>query len=147
MTARGHLRALAGVGIVLAGLALAACGGGSSSGPSAKHDCGAIHQGAGGVRGEAATVTCFWRAYSQCQPATLQYTFMGVDAGVTHTFTTQPEAFGGCALTDVAQSYVVPNHQVTHTYTCASLKQQQGGLLFVGCGAEGDVFVPPPTGQ
>ncbi len=143
---RGRPRALVGVGIILSALALAACAG-SSSGPAAKRDCGAIHQGATGVSGDAAAETCFWQAYSTCQPATLEYTFMGVDAGATHTFTAQPGAAGACALSDSVESYIAPSHNVTHTYTCANLRQQNGGLLFAACSAEGDIFIPPPTGQ
>ena len=137
--------ALVVLGIVLAGAALTACAGSSSGPPPAKRDCGAIHQGAGGIQSDPTAEQCFARAYTSCHPATLEYTFTGVDAGATHTFTVAPQAYGGCSLTDTVQSYVIPSHNTTRTYTCAGLKQQGGGLLITGCGNEGDVFIPPPT--
>jgi hypothetical protein len=134
------------LGIVLAGMALTACAGSSSGPPPAKRDCGSIHQGASVVQSDPTAESCFAQAYTSCHPATLEYTYMGVDAGATHTFTVVPQAYGRCALTDSVQSYVIPtNYHTTRTYTCAGLKQQGGGLLITGCGSEGDVFLPPPT--
>ncbi len=133
------------LGIALAGAALTACAGSSSGPPPAKRDCGAIHQGAGGIQSDPTAEQCFAQAYTSCHPATLEYTFMGVDAGATHTFTVAPQAYGRCSLTDTVQSYVIPSHNTTRTYTCSGLKHQGGGLLITGCGSEGDVFIPPPT--
>jgi hypothetical protein len=144
------------IGLGLAGmLALAGCGAtaGTSStvpgGPTT--DCGPVS-----VRGSSTVVvngdkagpaeTCFWQAWQHCQAATLTLTAMGVDAGETRTFTTAPQSHG-CGLSDKREHYVIPTntHQIA-TFTCASLtKSSDGGLVAKGCGADGDIIIPPPT--
>jgi hypothetical protein len=137
---------LTSLGMFVAGATLAACAGPLGGPPPAKRDCGAIHQGATVTQSDPNAESCFAQAYTSCRPATLEYTFMGVDAGSVHTFTAAPGTFGGCTISDMVQSYVVPtNHQTTHTYTCTGLQHKDGGLLITGCGSEGDVFIPPAS--
>lgn len=89
--------------------------------------------------------TCFYQAYQRCSPATLVVDDMGIDAGTDRTFTTQPRNQGGCAVSDVATTYVVPRGKnAPATYTCSGLTQQSDGLHFSACGADGNLFVPAP---
>jgi hypothetical protein len=78
---------------------------------------------------------------------TLDYVESGVDTGETHTLTIQPK-HGTCVVSDVAQGYTANGGAMTfpaRSYACASIARRDGGLLIVGCGAEGDIFVPGPT--
>ena len=86
--------------------------------------------------------TCCAHAYQQCVAATLQVTWMGVDAGVVRHFAVSPSG-GQCSITDQAQSYVAPRPPLpATTYACASVAQKPEGLIIAGCGADGDVLVP-----
>lgn len=93
--------------------------------------------------------TCFLNAFQQCQPRTLTFTSgVGLESINTHVFTLVKNG-GACTITDRftnTTQNVPPPLGGTHTatYTCSSLTQQNGGLLFSNCGAEGNVSVPPP---
>lgn len=141
------VRRLVGIGLLIALLALAACGPSQGGGgPSKPQACGTVQ-----IRGNGQVVDttkaqqsedCFWQAYQHCQAATIIVTTIGVDSGITRTFTVIPNA-GNCKVSDAEQSYVVPNHTgPLNLYTCASVQQVPGGLLFHSCGADGDVQVP-----
>jgi hypothetical protein len=110
--------------------------------------CGSVSIGAGQqiVTDNAGQAeNCFWQAFKHCQPATLTVTMIGVDSGIIRTFTIKPTG-STCTIIDQAQTFQAPNHKgPLQTYTCAGLVQQQGGLLFQSCGADGNVAVPPPT--
>ncbi len=115
---------------------------------AAGQDCGTITmlgpnppQDANALQSEQ----CFWQAYQQCTVATLTVTMRGVDAGMTHQFTLDKTG-GSCTIVDTLQSYVVPIRTPSaNKLTCASLVQQNGGLLFKSCGDQGDIAVPAPT--
>ena len=137
---------LVGIGLLIALLGLAACSPSQTGGnPSKPQACGTVQ-----IRGNGQVVdttkaqqseNCFWQAYQHCQAATLIVTTIGVDSGITRTFTVIPNN-GSCKVSDAEQSYVVPNHKgPLNIYTCASV-QQSDGLLFHSCGADGDVQVP-----
>jgi|GEM_PF-901143 len=90
---------------------------------------------------------CFWQAYSQCHTASLTMTMMGVDANTVYLFTINKQG-SRCLLDDTMQTSIIGSkHTTTINSTCAGLKQQQGGLLFLACGAAGDIFMPPPPKQ
>ena len=140
--------------VLVGGLAgCGATGGGSSNstgGPPV--DCGTVtvREGPNTVlNGDKAgpAEDCFWRAFQRCQVASLVVTAMGVDAGVTRTFTTVPQRGGGCGLSDKREHYVVPSGtSQAETFTCASLTQVTGGgLVAKGCGADGDITIPAPA--
>lgn len=144
------LRALATGMALLLIAGLAACSPSSTAGPPTPTPtplrCGAVNL-VPGLRATNDTAnqaeSCFWQAFSHCTPAALVVTTMGVDSGVRRTFTLKPSGTT-CGITDQAQTYFVPNHKgPLQTYTCAGLVQQQGGLLFQSCGADGDIAVPP----
>src|SRR6266849_7301608 len=85
---------------------------------------------------------CFWQAFQTCSPATLAFSKMGVDTVLTHTFTVTGNN-GKCAISDTVQNGgpdAVPTPP--RTYTCAGLTQQEDGLHFTSCGADGDILVP-----
>jgi hypothetical protein len=141
------------VGLVILSLGLAACASSGTTGagqtPPPPQQCGSIHLTQGlpnSVDPNAGQVeNCFWQAYQHCQAATFDATFMGVDGGAIRTFTTSPNGTT-CTVQDTVQFYAVPQgKKPSHTYTCTGLAQpQEGGLLFTGCGADGDVMVPAP---
>jgi hypothetical protein len=141
---------LLGVALALACGALAACG--ETTPPNAFHQCGAVHVAAGRVLpGDAAAARaaedCFARDYASCAPATLVFTFMGVDTGTTRTFS-ESLSNGKCTVTDAVQGYTANGGGKTfptQTYTCAGLRQQADGLHVTGCGQDGDVVVPAPA--
>ena len=85
---------------------------------------------------------CFWKAYQQCNAATMLYVQNSVDVSTTHTFSFQ-EQQGKCVITDDVTHRIVPQ-QAKHvgTFTCAGLEQQSSGLKFSACGDEGDQQVP-----
>jgi hypothetical protein len=93
----------------------------------------------------AQVANCFWQAYQQCQPATMQLTFMGVDAGVRHTFTIQKKG-SVCAITDSAQNYNVSVKLTSKPVisTCTGMAMQADGLHITGCG-NGNTFIIPTT--
>lgn len=137
--------------IVALCLGMAACGVspslGSASPTSTRNtgpaiSCGSISQG-GPVAQPAnasAAENCFWQAYQQCKPATLEYTVSSVDTGTTHQLTLTPQT-DGCRITDVSTHYVVPNTQKTTTYVCSGMTKLTQGLQLQGCGAEGNFKV------
>ncbi len=142
---RHRLAGAIGVAIGLALLVGALAGCGQTVGGTPQN-CGTVQlRGAVTLGGTDATraESCFYHAYQQCQRASLAVNEMGVDAGTDRTFNTQAGSNGGCAVSDAVYTYVIPtNHTNTKTYTCAGLSQKENGLLFSGCGADGDVFVP-----
>lgn len=132
--------------------ALAACGqtgGQTSTTGSAPQNCGTvtIHGPMPPTDAAAAQVeSCFYQAYQRCSPATLSADDMGIDAGTDRTFAIQPGSQGGCTLTDVATTYVVPRGKnAPVTYRCTGLSQQSDGLHFSACGADGSLFIPAPA--
>jgi hypothetical protein len=143
--------ALAGCGATATGSGTPSPGSGTPSAGGPSTDCGTVtvRQGThivlnGDKAGSAEG--CFLRAFQHCQPATLTMTEMGVDAGVTRTFTIVPQT-DTCGLTDKREHYVVPSttNQAT-SFTCARVAQgTDGGLVAKGCGADGDVTIPAPT--
>ena len=85
---------------------------------------------------------CFWRAFQQCQPATLTYSQNELDTGTVHTFTLKSAA-GKCTVSDDVQHYVAPHPPAnTTTYTCSDVKLQTDGLYIFSCGDIGTVVVP-----
>ena len=118
--------------------------------PLGAGDCGSVTiRGASQAPADAAAAQaaegCFAAAVPACAPATLEATWMGVDAGVTRTFSLLAQQ-GGCAVGDQAQHYMVPARpggpQSAATYTCAGVDAAADGLHFRACGADGDVTVP-----
>ena len=108
-------------------------------------DCGQIMvRGPQTVSSGAQSVEdCFFQAYQQCTPATLEVSFMGVDAGARDSFSLQT-GDSGCVITATIQTYVAPRPpRPPMTVTCAGLtRSSDGGLLFSSCGSS-DVTVPP----
>lgn len=87
---------------------------------------------------------CFAAAIPACTPTSLAVTWLGVDAGVTRTFSLSG-ASGSCTATDDVQHYRVPETNppgATATYPCLGAALTATGLQFTGCGADGDVTVP-----
>lgn len=137
-------------------VALAACDSGSSGPqaqgtPGAPQNCGTVLISGGRqapTNGPVAqqAETCFSRAYAKCQAAALTLTIMGVDSGVIRTFTLQRNSGGACQVMDARHTYIAPSHDSpTATFTCAGLQAAQGaqgGLVVVGCGADGDIAIP-----
>jgi hypothetical protein len=107
-------------------------------------NCGTITVGEGGTAGDfTPAVQCLWKAYETCQAATLVYQNAGLDFTETHAVSVQQHG-GSCSVTDAAQgkqdqSFGRPARQ---SYQCSGMEQQAGGLVIVGCGAEGDVPIP-----
>jgi hypothetical protein len=87
---------------------------------------------------------CFFHAFQQCRAATLTVTISGVDAGTIHQFTLEKTG-NQCRIVDSVVRYVLPRPtQVPQAATCADLIRQNNGLLFKGCGDQGDILVPAP---
>jgi hypothetical protein len=132
--------------------ALAACG--TTTPPTAIHQCGTVHVAAGRVLPQEAAAasaaeSCFAHAYATCQPAALTFTSMGVDTGATQTFI-EHLSNGQCTVTDSVQGYTANGGGKTfptQTYTCSGMQQQADGLHFTDCGQEGDVLVPAPSAR
>jgi len=93
--------------------------------------------------GSQAAEDCFYQAYQQCTPVTLEVSISAVDAGIRHTFTLQGSG-GSCTITDAQQHFVVPRPpQPAVTTTCGGLSRAtDGGLLVLSCDGN-DVVVPP----
>lgn len=136
---------LVGLVTLLTVVALAACG--TQSAPKIGHDCGEV---TGGFRKTSISdpdeaESCLWHAYIQqpCAAATLTYIAPGTDFSDTHTITIQPKK-SGCVVEDTEQTYLASGNHTSPltTSTCASLQQRNvGGLIVVGCGAEGDITI------
>lgn len=111
--------------------------------------CGSVNSLGGHVTSTGAqqAESCFAHAYQTCSPATLTASINAVDSGTTHTFTIQNSA-GSCTVTDTAQTRVIPRPAgPATTYSCGGVSQMSSGLVVSGCGSEGDVTVPAPSGQ
>ena len=138
--------AMAGM-MVVAALGLAACSG-QPVGDARNQRCGTIKSAAGGrvTHGTATTADWFWRAYAQCQSATLIFSVMGVDTTDTHTLTVQP-GNGGCTISDAVAFYRVSgNFHSSRTYQCVGARQSADGLVIEQCGAEGNLVIAAPDG-
>ncbi len=140
------------LGIALACIALAACGPtqnrSTASAAAPPQNCGKVQIIANGqIQNSAAAKqaeNCLWHAFQTCTPATLTVTIMGIDAGTTRTFSVSQQG-SACVVTDRLQHYIVPKGTgQTTTYTCTGgITQQPDGLLFLSCGADGNIPVPP----
>ena len=87
---------------------------------------------------------CFFQAFQQCRAAALTVTMSGVDAGTINRFTLEKNG-DRCRIVDSVVIYVVPRPTAApQVSTCADLVRQNGGLLFKGCGDQGDILVPAP---
>jgi hypothetical protein len=87
--------------------------------------------------------TCFAKAFSTCDNASLLVSYGSVDTGVRRTFTTLRSDFdNSCQVVDIVEHYRVPNYSKSDTYLCAALSQTADGLVFTKCGDDGDVMVP-----
>lgn len=136
------------------GILLVACGtsGGTTGGSGATptkvvvQQCGTVHTDPRGIIADTsaakAVEDCFFQAYQQCRPATLNYSLVSLDTGVDRTFTVK-SANGQCSVTDAVQHYVVPQKPgPAQVYTCSGVTQQADGLHFSSCGQDGDIIVP-----
>ena len=145
-------------GFLLLVFFLAACGssttttGGGQPTPTATRpaqtvDCGKIQSRANGIApsDKAAAqqaVNCFYQAYQKCQPATLMFSSLGLDAGVIHHFAVK-NVNGSCAISDGWQHYIAPHPPAgTITYSCASMNMQADGLHIESCGNAGSIVIP-----
>ena len=117
--------------------------------PPVGSSCGEVNMFGTVVANPPQAETCFLTAFLQCQPRTLTFTSgVGLESINTHVFSLVKNG-GVCTIADRftnTTQNVAPPLGGTHTatYTCSSLTQQNGGLLFSNCGAEGNVAVPPP---
>jgi hypothetical protein len=146
------------VGFLLLGFFLAACGSNSTTTgggqptptptrPAPAVNCGQIQSRANGIApaNKAAAqqaAQCFYQAYQKCQPATLVYSSIGVDAGVIHNLAVK-NANGSCTVSDGWQHYVAPRPPSSAiTYSCASMNMQTDGLHIAACGQAGSIVIP-----
>ena len=118
-----------------------------NSGPGSARACGEIRTLGPNPPLEPAALQaedCFFQAFQACQAATLSVTMAGVDAGTIDRFAVEPQA-GGCRITGSVVHYVIPRPTaVPEQFTCQGLSRKNNGLLFSGCGSQGDIAVPAP---
>ena len=114
------------------------------------YNCGEVRSyGVGYVDDRDQAESCLWQHYQHCQSASLQWGGVFVDTGTSSMFAVQAHN-GGCAVTYYTQdSSTIMIRNVSHpvdVYNCGGLRQQNGGLVAVGCGAAGDITLPgrPP---
>lgn len=94
---------------------------------------------------------CLIQAHQQCQSATLQVKWQGIDTSARPTLATA-NSFGGCQLTvdgpsrfiivDVLYSLFPLNVLAPQETTCQSLSLQPTGLFLQGCEVMGHVYTP-----
>ncbi len=112
----------------------------------AQVNCGSISQS---MRGPVTSkddpqkvVDCFWSAFQQCRPASLDFKTSGVDTVLTRTFQLQ-KAGSSCQVLEKVQNQIFPQKpRVTGTYVCASVQKNATALQFMNCQTEGTVKVP-----
>jgi hypothetical protein len=86
---------------------------------------------------------CLWQAYRTCRTATLVFSEPALDfGGSLSAITVQPHG-GRCELTDAIQGNCSRAGCSVTSHRCASLQQQNSGLLVQGCGTAGDIYLPP----
>ncbi len=146
------------VAFLLLGFFLAACGSNTTTGsggqptptatrPAQTVDCGKIQSRANSIApaDKAAAQkaeNCFYSAYQKCQPATLTFSTLGVDAGATHHFAIE-NVNGSCTISDGWQHFIAPNPPSSAiTYSCASMNRQSDGLHIESCSNVGTVVIP-----
>ncbi len=119
--------------VLLAALALAACGGTAAAG--AATNCGSLSAGPGALtRGDRGGPACLLRAYrNHCAAATYRLSTFGVDTIATDDFRLVSQA-GGCRV-DVAISFrVVPQPQRPPLHgVCTSLAARGNDVVASGC--------------
>lgn len=147
-----HPAALVFATIAMVALALAVAGCGESStatggglGSGTPQQCGTINRGGplaatAAPGGDQRALDCFWHANTACAPATLVYTFSGVDATTTHTFTIAKGA-SGCAVSDQVHTWINTRTRDYGAVTCSGIRQVGSGLEIDGCGSFGDVTI------
>ncbi len=119
-----------------------ACSGCQAPPPVIGQNCGTVYNGYASL-GNSDGENCLWRAYQHCKPATLEYFIPELDIGTQHNLTVQPGKHG-CTVSDASQGYSDNgggSRSPVVTYPCGGLRQQYGGLLFYGCGAEDNLFI------
>jgi hypothetical protein len=85
---------------------------------------------------------CFWHAFQQCLPATLDFITGSIDTALTRTFTIHNNN-STCSISDAKQLHTGSNTPSPATiYTCVGLVHTPNGLRFSACGEDGDVLVP-----
>lgn len=84
---------------------------------------------------------CFYRAYQRCAAVTIYVGEHGVDTGDGTTY--WPTMQGNtCQIIAQYSTYgLVSSANHTETSTCQGVVQKNGGLLFLKCDNNGDVFV------
>jgi hypothetical protein len=144
------------VAFLLLGILLAACGSNTGGGgqttptptqPTQTVNCGKVHSLANKLvpTDKAAAQqaeNCFYQAYQKCQPATLMFSTIGVDAGYIHNLAVK-SANGSCAVSDGWQHFIAPKppSSIT-TYTCVGMTMQNDGLHLDSCGQAGSFVIP-----
>jgi hypothetical protein len=151
----GLMMALASVGLAACGYAGAQQGNAPSTHPPAQvthppvkvQKCGVV-QGLGSLEapvsdsGAQRVETCLWQAFQHCHPATLVFIRNSPGTALIRTFTISSDN-GTCSISDARQQRIASNPpSAAEVYTCTSLLQKPGGLLFIACGKDGDVLVP-----
>ncbi|HET9110356.1 MAG TPA: hypothetical protein VFN78_05990 [Ktedonobacterales bacterium] len=115
--------------------------------------CGALHYAAGGLISSSSDAqqaeSCFANAASQCRPATLSASVMGVDTGTADTLVVEPPLvpWDSCRITLTATHYgMIHLANPAMTATCRSATMTTNGLHVSGCGKLGDLDLPAVKG-
>ena len=143
-----------GIIILLISIALAACGSSTGSGGTGNatpttqaqmQQCGKVQTNPRGMpNGETVAMQseqCFYKAYQQCQNATMVYTLNSLDTTIQRTFTITNHN-GQCTLTDAVQHSIAPTPlSPAKTFQCSGVAMQTDGLHFTSCGDDGNITV------
>jgi len=105
--------------------------------------CGSLEIGSASSKDVLAAESCFSKAYSTCDAATIAVAYHGTDAAVARTFETMRSANSDmCEVAEIVDHYKGSTLSSSSTYLCNDVKQAADGMTFKNCGADGDVFVP-----
>jgi hypothetical protein len=112
--------------------------------PPANQVCGTVsalngHVTSIGAQGEE---DCFYHAYLNCSPYSINFNSAQIDSGTKYSFQVQSNG-GICAIVETVQNYTLPISGAPPVLgNCAGVTETQFGLLFLSCQGGGNVLVP-----
>ena len=114
--------------------------------PPDGQECGLIVYEGHHDRGMASTqvLPCFWHAYQQCQPATINLSSQGIDTSGQESLTIE-QTDKGCDVYIIAFAHGLRGSSET-TFRCASMTQQGENLHLSNCNNNEPPFDIQPAG-
>src|SRR5579872_3867998 len=105
--------------------------------------CGAVELGSPPTASDEAQAryTCFATAAQVCDAVSLTVSAHTADSIVTRTFLTE-QGDRGCNIAETVER-AQNGKTTTDSNLCTGARREKDGIVFTGCGHDGDVVIPP----